>query len=161
MARAMPVPSETPPLQSSQAASDKSGDTVLDREFGATSLSGLRGAVQECASAVGLTSERAIGVVLALHELAANVIRHGAGRGRLLMEVTPSGLLCEISDAGIEEHVSELADAVEVAEDAARAAAWPVEHGHGLWLVRRTADQVQVISGQAGSVVRVVFTLPA
>ena len=157
MARAMPVPAETPPLQSSRAAGDKSGDAVLDREFGATSLSGLRGAVQESAVAVGLTSERAIDVVLALHELAANVIRHGAGHGRVLMEVTPDGLRCQISDAGAE---GQLADAAEVAEDAARAAAWPVEHGHGLWLVRRTADQVQVISGQAGSVVRVVFTLP-
>lgn len=157
MARAMPVPAETPPLQSSRAISAKSGDTVLDREFGATSLSGLRGAVQEGASAVGLTSERVIDVVLALHELAANVIRHGAGRGRVLMEVTPAGLRCQISDAGAED---QLADAAKVAEDAARAAAWPVEHGHGLWLVRRTADQVQVFSGPAGSVVRVVFALP-
>ena len=37
---------------------------------------------------------------------------------------------------------------------------WPVQHGHGLWLVRRTADLVQVSTGAAGTVVSVTFTLP-
>ena len=39
--------------------------------------------------------------------------------------------------------------------------AWPVEHGHGLWLVRKTADRVQVAAGPAGSVVSIAFNLPA
>jgi hypothetical protein len=37
---------------------------------------------------------------------------------------------------------------------------WPVDHGHGLWIVRRTADQVQVSTGPGGTVVGVTFTLP-
>jgi anti-sigma regulatory factor (Ser/Thr protein kinase) len=139
---------------------------VLDREFGAASLSGLRAAVLESASAAGLDSDRAIDVMIAMHELAANVVRHGAGRGRLLMEVIPQALRCEVSDVGTGSPVSQLAPAAAGDAQGGRApgtagvASWPVEHGHGLWLVRRTADQVQVTTGPHGSVVYAIFTLP-
>jgi len=147
------------------------GVTVLDREFSASSLSGLRAAVLESASAAGLHDDRAIDVMLAMHELAANVIRHGAGRGRLLMEVTPGALRCQVSDtdsagtgsAGTGSAPGDVAGGLTLdglAAGSAPAASWPVEHGHGLWLVRLTADRVQVSSGPAGSVVSVVFTLP-
>jgi hypothetical protein len=173
-------------MQPSRADSDKDGKVMLDREFGAASLSGLRGAVLECASAAGLTDDRAIDVMLALHELAANVIRHGAGRGRLLIEVTPAALRCQVSDLGAATQASPLGAANSrpvsggpvtnaavsggpvpgtpvsggANAETSPAAAWPVEHGHGLWLVRRTADQVQVTTGPRGSVVLVLFTLP-
>ena len=78
------MPADPPPVRSPRAGGGAIRATVLEREFGAATLSGLRGAVQEGAAAAGLASERVIDVVLALHELAANVIRHGAGRGRLL-----------------------------------------------------------------------------
>lgn len=126
---------------------------MLDQEFGAANLSGLREAVRRCASAAGLGSDRAIDVMIAMHELAANVVRHGAGRGRLRMEVTSRSLHCQVSDTG-----SGLADAF---RRSSPPSSWPVEHGHGLWLVRRTADQVQVATGAAGSVVSVTFLLPA
>jgi anti-sigma regulatory factor (Ser/Thr protein kinase) len=173
-------------MQPSRADSDKDGIAMLDREFGAASLSGLREAVLKCASAAGLTDDRAIDVMLAMHELAANVIRHGAGRGRLRIEATPSALRCQVSDLGAAGQASPLGGANTrpvsggpvtgaavsggpvpgtpvsggADPDASPAAAWPVEHGHGLWLVRRTADQVQVTTGPGGSVVLVTFTLP-
>jgi anti-sigma regulatory factor (Ser/Thr protein kinase) len=173
-------------MQPSRADSDKDGKVMLDREFGAASLSGLRGAVLECASAAGLADDRAIDVMLAMHELAANVIRHGAGRGRLQMELTPGALRCQVSDLGAVSQAGSLGAAAirpvsggPVASaavsggpvpgtpvsggaepDGSSAAAWPVEHGHGLWLVRRTADQVQVSTGPGGSIVSVLFTLP-
>jgi anti-sigma regulatory factor (Ser/Thr protein kinase) len=98
--------------------------------------------------------------MLAAHELAANVIRHGSGRGRLCLRVTARAVSCQVSDmrtAGLPGlTVPHQAD-----DGAPAPAAWPVEHGHGLWLVRKTADQVQVTSGPGGSVVAMTFNLPA
>jgi anti-sigma regulatory factor (Ser/Thr protein kinase) len=156
-----------PMMQPSRAGSGKSGKTVLDREFGAADLSPLREAVLNCACAAGLQDDRAIDVMLAMHELAANVIMHGAGRGHLVMEVLPGALHCRVTDAGSDSHATVLVEAatgslrgdVQV-PDAPPVPSWPVQHGHGLWLVRRTADQVQITSGPAGSVVYVTFMLP-
>jgi anti-sigma regulatory factor (Ser/Thr protein kinase) len=137
---------------------------VLDREFRAATLSALREAVLTCASAAGLSRDRSIDLMLAAHELAANVIRHGSGRGRLRLRVTGRALSCQVSDApavagaGQDErrHAAGPAAAIPAAPSV-----WPVEHGHGLWLVRKTADQVQVTAGPAGSVVSMIFNLPA
>jgi anti-sigma regulatory factor (Ser/Thr protein kinase) len=155
-------------MQPSRASSDERGNTVLDREFGAVDLSALREAVLKCACAAGLQDDRAIDVMLAMHELAANIVRHGAGRGHLVMEVFPGELRCRASDAGSDSHATALVEAATgslrgdiQAPEASPAASWPVQHGHGLWLVRRTADQVQVTTGPAGSVVYVIFALPA
>ena len=81
LCRALTGPAEAPAMPSPRAGSDEDGETVLDQEFSATSLSGLRAAVLESATAAGLKDDRAIDVMLAMHELAANVVRHGAGRG--------------------------------------------------------------------------------
>ena len=155
MLRAAPVTGDGPLMQSARAANEGDGKTVLDQEFGAATLSGLRQAVRQCASAAGLGSDRSIDVMIALHELAANVVRHGAGRGRLQMEVTAQSLRCQVSD---------LAGGTPAAgppPEALPPLPWPVVHGHGMWLVRRTADQVQVATGADGSVVSVIFLLPA
>ena len=136
---------------------------MLDREFWAATLSALREAVLTTASAAGLSRDRSIDVMLAAHELAANVIRHGSGRGRLCLRVTARTVSCQVSDARAAA-IPGLAvrrQADDPADGAPAPAAWPVEHGHGLWLVRKTADQVQVTAGPAGSVVSMTFNLPA
>jgi anti-sigma regulatory factor (Ser/Thr protein kinase) len=147
-------------------ASERDGKTVLDREFGAATLSALRAAVLEAASAAGLDNDRAIDVLLAMHELAANVVRHGAGHGRLQIEVTPQVLRCQVTDGDEAGQASQLARAAVGGgapggrrAGASSTASWPVEHGHGLWLVRRTADQIQVATGPGGSAVCVIFLL--
>jgi Histidine kinase-like ATPase domain len=71
---------------------------VLDREFDADALAGLRQAVLGYATACGMPGDRAIDVMLAVHELAANAVRHGPGHGRLRLYVTSSTLHCEVSD---------------------------------------------------------------
>jgi anti-sigma regulatory factor (Ser/Thr protein kinase) len=135
---------------------------VLDREFWAATLSALREAVLATAAAAGLSRDRSIDVMLAAHELAANVIRHGSGRGRLSMRVTKRTVSCQVSDVwtavmpGFGGRRQAGSSAVATAPPS-----WPVEHGHGLWLVRKTADQVQVTAGPSGSVVFMTFNLPA
>jgi anti-sigma regulatory factor (Ser/Thr protein kinase) len=146
---AVPESSRTKLMQQFVPAGNRDGTTVLDREFGATSLSPLRAAALEAAKTAGLGDDRAIDVMLAMHELAANVVRHGTGRGRLQMEVTRQALICQVTDDGGAGQASQLG----------RAAPWPVQHGHGLWLVRLTADQIQVATGPGGSAVCVIFLL--
>ena len=156
---ARPVTADAPLTQPSRPGSDADGMVVLDREIRAATLSALREAVLGCASAAGLSRDRSLEVMLAAHELAANVIRHGSGRGRLLLRVTARALSCQVSDARATARAA-LDASSEADGTAAPAAGWPVEHGHGLWLVRKTADRVQVAAGPAGSVVSIAFNLP-
>ena len=119
---------------------------MLVREFDAGALAGLRKTVLGYATACGMPEDRAIEVMLAVHELAANAVRHGPGHGRLRLHLTASTLHCEVSDSG------------PASRDGA--VPWPVEQGHGLWLVQTAADHLRVTSGPDGSLITVVFTLP-
>jgi anti-sigma regulatory factor (Ser/Thr protein kinase) len=159
----VPVTTDAPLVPPSRPGSDAGGTLVLDREFWAATLSALREEVLTTASAAGLSRDRSIDVMLAAHEVAANVIRHGSGRGRLCLRVTGRTVSCQVSDARLAA-VPGLAGRQQAADPAGGApapAAWPVEHGHGLWLVRRTADRVQVTAGPSGSVVSMTFDLSA
>ena len=127
---------------------------MLDQEFGTDALAGLREAVLSYAGACGMPEDRAIDVMLAVHELAANAVRHGPGHGRVRIHVTASTLRCEVSDPGPACRNGQ-------APGAPAAAPWPVEQGHGLWLVHTAADHLRVTSGPHGSLITVTFTLPA
>ena len=126
---------------------------LLDQEFDAGTLYALRAAVQAHAGQAGLSEDRAGELVLAVHELAANAIAHGAGHGRLRMWDLARTLSCEIVDGGpaareAPPRTSETADP------------WPTAHGHGLWLVRQVADHLDLRSGPRGTRAVVTFTLP-
>ncbi len=128
---------------------------ALEELFDAGTLPDLRRAVLAEAVAAGLArSDRASDVVLALHELAANAVRHGGGAGRLRMMVTGGALQCEVSDAG----PGARGQAGAPGRDTVRP--WPVQPGHGLALVASIADQVSFAPGRAGSEVTVTFALP-
>jgi len=120
---------------------------VLEQEFDDGSLYALRAAVAAHASRAGLSEGRIGDLVLVVHELAANAIRHGAGHGRLRLWTAADAVRCEITDDG-------------PAEAAGRdAAQWHAESGHGLWLVRQVADQASLDSGPSGTVAAVSFVL--
>jgi anti-sigma regulatory factor (Ser/Thr protein kinase) len=125
---------------------------LLDQEFDSGTLYALRAAVQAHAGQAGLSEDRVGEVVLAIHELAANAIAHGAGHGRLRMWERAGALSCEIVDAGPgagrPSGPSEAADP------------WPAADGHGLWLVRQVADQLDLWSGPRGTRAVVIFVLP-
>ena len=75
--------------------------------------------------------------------LVANAVRHGAGSGRLVMYTSEGSLSCQVTDAGPGTHP------------------WPLQEGHGLWIVHAAADKVTVSSGPGGSQVTAVFGWPA
>lgn len=117
----------------------ETGVIVFDERFDASSLHALRERAAAGAAGTGMPEDRAADVLLAVHELAANVVRHGPGTGRLLMRAAPGALLCQVSDTG------------------PAAGRWPVRQGHGLWIVQAVADEVRVSSSLHGSQVTAVF----
>ncbi|HEX3305821.1 MAG TPA: ATP-binding protein, partial [Streptosporangiaceae bacterium] len=137
------------PNQTGSAAAMNGGPPSLDQAFDEDSLYALRATVAAHGSQAGLSDGRTRDLVLAVHELAANAVRHGAGQGRLRMWATPEGVRCEIVDEGADG----------TGEEPPEAAVWHVEPGHGLWLVRRIADGASVQSDPSGTVAAVNFRL--
>ena len=153
---------------------------LLDQEFDSATLYALRAAVQAHACRTGLSEDRAEEVVLAIHELAANAIAHGAGHGRLRMWDLVGTLTCEIVDSGPTDpdnsripadadgsHAPANTDGSHgvARADNSRGAAetadpWPVADGHGLWLVRRLAH-LDLRSGPRGTRAVVTFARSA
>ena len=119
---------------------------ALDQAFDGDSLFALRAAVAAHGSQAGLSEGRTRDLVLAVHELAANAVRHGAGQGRLRLWAAQDAVRCEVTDEGAPGE-----------PDMADAERWQAEPGHGLWLVRRIADSASVQSGASGTVAAVIF----
>jgi anti-sigma regulatory factor (Ser/Thr protein kinase) len=129
---------------------------LLEQAFGPGSLPALRAAVQAQAAEAGMPEVRADDFTLAVHELAANAILHGAGHGRLLMWHHDGMLHGQVEDDGPPGLARQ--DPAGASENAA--ARWPRAQPHGLWLVRTLADQMTIVSGTAGTRAAVAFTLP-
>ena len=123
----------------------------MELEFSAATLREVREAVAAHAATAGMAAGRIVDVVLAVHELAANAILHGAGRGRLRLLVTAGSLHYEVSDLG--------RDSPDGQAESGSHLPWSVAPGHGLWLVQQVCDQLNIVSGPGGSRVTAVFSL--
>lgn len=134
---------------------------MLDQEFGEPTLRVLRETVLAHATAAGMPEGRALDVMLAVHELAANAVKHGGGTGQLRMSVTNGELICQVSDPGPASSglPRSSAPGSQLPGAAARTSPWPYVPGHGLWLVRQVADHISANSGPAGSQIIVAFTM--
>ena len=73
---------------------------ILAQDFDAGSLYALRAAVAAHDTRAGMPEPRAGDIVLAVHELAVNAIRHGAGHGRLRISEHDGALHCQVTDDG-------------------------------------------------------------
>ena len=124
------------------------GPALLEQAFDSGSLYALRAAVAAHAAAAGLSRSRVYDVVIAAHELAANAVRHGAGRGRLQLWADGAFLYCQVSDDGPARSGN---------QQPTGAAAWRHEHGHGLWVVGEVADQFSIDHGPAGTTATAAF----
>jgi anti-sigma regulatory factor (Ser/Thr protein kinase) len=124
---------------------------LLDLMFGAAVLPVLRAEVLVVASRAGLPDDRAGDVVLTVHELAANVICHGGGKGRLRVWQPAGALHCQVDDG----------DLIASADPPASRDPFPELPGHGLWVARRVANQMRALSGPRGTRVTLIFKLPA
>jgi anti-sigma regulatory factor (Ser/Thr protein kinase) len=123
---------------------------LLDQQFDAGSLGSMRAAVAAHAAAAGLAASRVRDAVIAAHELAANVIRHGTGSGRIRQWTDGKRLHCHVSDPG---------RPALPAADPVNQKPWLAEHGHGLWLVSQIADQVAIRRGHGSVDVTIIFAI--
>ena len=136
---------------------------ALDRWFDRTSLFALRASTHACAVQAGMPPDRATDIVIALHELAANAVRHGAGSGRLRIWDHVGALYCRVDDdgpaaaspGGRDDGGTGAADA----DGLNLADRWPCEPGHGLWLARQVADQLTLHSDSRGTRATITFSL--
>jgi len=128
---------------------------MLTQEFTMDTLHSLREAVLAHATAAGMPESRATDVMLAVHELAANVVRHGGGTGQLILRIAAGALRCQVTDPGSADANGWPVTAT------AKPAPWPYRPGHGLWLVRQAADHFTAITGPYRSQVTATFALPS
>jgi anti-sigma regulatory factor (Ser/Thr protein kinase) len=139
---------------------------ILDVMFDSGTLHVLRADVQVQASRAGFPGHRVDDMVLAIHELAANAVHHGAGSGRLRIWNLAGALHCQVDDGlpafggpaalGANHEDGEAADTESPASPSV-VSSWQVTPGHGLWVVQQVADQLQVTSGAQGTSATVSF----
>ncbi|MEV0400226.1 ATP-binding protein [Actinoallomurus sp. NPDC050550] len=164
-----PGPGRVQGDEAAPAARDAS-PPILDQLFDGGSLYALRSAVEAHAVAAGMPQGRAEDIVICVHELATNAIRHGAGAGRARIWHLPGHLRCQVDDGdGAPSAVRDdpAADGADPVHPGGRptpgddiADRWPYRHGHGLWLIRCAADTLSLHSGPAGTHAILTFTLP-
>jgi anti-sigma regulatory factor (Ser/Thr protein kinase) len=109
------------------------------------SLAAVRALTAAEAERAGLPAQRVHDLVLAVHEVATNSVRHGGGEGLLRIWREEDAIVCDVRDSG-------------------RIAQWPLvgrvrpalsqTGGWGLWLANQLCDLVQLRELPEGSVVR-------
>ena len=116
-----------------------------------TDLAAIRAIVHRYAIQAGLTETRAIDLTLAVSEVAANTIKHAKSPGSLKIWYDAKEIVCQIHDEGI--ITDPLAGRRQPSLDASG--------GHGLWIVNQLCDQVEIISDETGTTIRLYMNLPS
>ncbi len=112
--------------------------------FDDVNVPAVRTFVAQRGATFGMRPERAADVALAVHELAANSIRHGGGAGAVRLWFEHDALVCEVRDAG--RITDPLAGRRVPRSDS--------DGGRGLWIANHLTDLSQVRTGPEGTVVR-------
>jgi anti-sigma regulatory factor (Ser/Thr protein kinase) len=112
--------------------------------FIAPDLPNLRAVVTARATSWGINPGWAGDLALAVHEVAANSIRHGSGHGSYRIWLEHDRVVCEVRDEGL--ITNPLADRTRPRND--------VEGGRGLWIANQLCDLMQLRRVDLGTVVR-------
>jgi anti-sigma regulatory factor (Ser/Thr protein kinase) len=115
-----------------------------------TDLSAVRAVVHRYALQAGLPETRAIDLVLAVNEVAANTVRHAKSPGSLKIWYDGDEIVCQIQDEGF------IADPLA----GQRRPSLEAMGGHGLWIVHRVCDEVEMRSDETGTTIRLHMGLP-
>jgi anti-sigma regulatory factor (Ser/Thr protein kinase) len=116
-----------------------------------TDLAAIRSLVHKYAAQAGLSEARTIDLVLAVSEVAANTVRHAKSPGRLQIWFDAKQIVCELHDEGI------ITDPLA----GQRRPSLEARGGHGLWIVNEVCDQVDILSDQTGTTIRLRMDLPS
>ena len=132
------VPQFAEPLPEPPAA-------AVEHEITHDMLADLRAHVAAEAERAGLRPQRVHDLVLAVHEIATNSLRHGGGRGVLRTWSEADTLICEVRDRG---RIAQQPLVGRVRPALGQSGGW------GLWLSNQLCDLVQLRELPDGSVVR-------
>lgn len=115
-----------------------------------TDLAAIRAVVYRYARQAGLPEPRAVDLVLAVSEVAANTVRHAKSPGSLKIWYDTKEIVCQIHDEGV------------ITDPLAghRQPSLEANGGHGLWIVNQVCDEVEVRSDEAGTTIRLHMDLP-
>ena len=115
-----------------------------------TDLAAVRAVVYRYAREAGLPESRAIDLVLAVSEVAANTVRHAKSPGSLKIWYDSREIVCQIQDDGI------ITDPLA----GQRTPSLEGTGGHGLWIVNQVCDEVEMRSDETGTIIRLHMDLP-
>jgi anti-sigma regulatory factor (Ser/Thr protein kinase) len=103
--------------------------------------------VAQAAGLVGLSVIRVADLLLVVSELTTNAVCHGGGSGHLELWSVNNRLHCLITDQGpgIPPERANIAD-VPLAYELS---------GRGIWLARKLADSLSIVSSSAGTAIHV------
>jgi anti-sigma regulatory factor (Ser/Thr protein kinase) len=115
-----------------------------------TDLAAVRAVVYRYARKAGLPESRAVDLVLAVSEVAANTVRHAKSPGSLKIWYDTEKIVCQIHDDGT------ITDPLA----GQRRPSLEAMGGHGLWIVNQVCDEVEVRSDETGTTIRLRMNLP-
>jgi len=115
-----------------------------------TDLAAVRAVVHRYALQAGLPETRAIDLVLAVSEVAANTVRHAKSPGSLKIWYDSEEIICQIQDDGF------IADPLA----SRRRPSLEAMGGHGLWIVHQVCDEAEMCSDETGTTIRLHMALP-
>ncbi|MEW9552151.1 anti-sigma factor RsbA family regulatory protein [Nonomuraea sp. NPDC050783] len=104
----------------------------------------MRRAVRSALAPLGTSEERVGLLLLAVNEVVSNAVEHGGGHGRLVLWADGPVVVCDVTDPGQMKRL--LPGYLPPPPMSAR--------GHGLWVVRRLCELVQIRSGDQGTQIR-------
>jgi anti-sigma regulatory factor (Ser/Thr protein kinase) len=115
-----------------------------------TDLAAIRAVVHRYAIQAGLAEARAIDLMLAVSEVAANTVKHAKSQGSLKIWYDAKEIVCQIHDEGV------ITDPLA----GRRQPSLEALGGHGLWIVNQVCDQVDMQSDEVGTTIRLHMILP-
>jgi anti-sigma regulatory factor (Ser/Thr protein kinase) len=115
-----------------------------------TDLAAVRAVVYRYARQAGLPEARAVDLVLAVSEVAANTVRHAKSPGSLKIWYDTEEIVCQIQDEGT------ITDPLA----GRRQPSLEATGGHGLWIVNQVCDEVEIRSDETGTMIRLHMGLP-
>jgi anti-sigma regulatory factor (Ser/Thr protein kinase) len=122
---------------------------AAEHEVDLDALPSLRRFVGCHAERAGLGAERTRDLLVAVNEIATNSVRHGGGRGRVLLWQERGAVVCEVRDEGRIEQP--LVGRVQPRQGQVG--------GYGVWCANQLCDLVQVRAYASGGAVRLHMRL--
>jgi anti-sigma regulatory factor (Ser/Thr protein kinase) len=114
-----------------------------------TDLSAVRAMVRRRAGEAGLSDARAMDLVIAVSEVAANTVQHARSAGTLDIWYDTQEIICQVRDAGV---IRDPMAGTQAPQPDALA-------GYGLWIINQVCDKVDLHSDETGTIIRMHMNL--